>query len=187
MLNVEHGTFLLPGTASAPAPQEMTKPVFLLVLSMLAVVPTSSAQEARNAVHFELGGSALVASFNYERRLHTNWFGRAGLSVVEGESAAGDTDTTFVVPLTASHVSHPAGNHHLELGGGLTIAGGDRQDLYDFGDDDEEKFSTLFVTGIAGYRYQKPRGGFQFRAVFTPIAGGGDFQPWAGVSFGYAW
>lgn len=164
----------------------MTRLAILFVLSMLVVVPSSSAQEARNAVHFELGGSALVPSFNYERRLNTNWFGRVGLSVVEGESAD-DSDTTFIVPLTASHVSRPGSNHHLELGGGLTIAGGDRQDLYDFGDDEEEDFSVVVVTGIAGYRYQKPQGGFQFRAVFTPIAGGGDFLPWAGVSFGYAW
>ena len=165
----------------------MAKTGFLLLLAVLAVVPDSNAQEARNAVHFELGGSALVPSFNYERRLNAEWFGRVGFSYIVGETADGDSDTTFVVPLTASHVSNPEANHHLELGGGLTIAAGDRQDLYDFGDDDEEKFSAVFLTGIAGYRYQKPQGGFQFRAVFTPIVGGGDFLPWAGVSFGYAW
>ena len=164
----------------------MRKTVLLLLLAVLAAAPDSSAQEARNAVHFELGGSAIVPSFNYERRLNANWFGRIGASVVVGETED-DSDTTFVVPLTASHVTRQAANHHLELGGGLTIAAGDRQDLYDFGDDDEEKFSAVFLTGIAGYRYQKPQGGFQFRAVFTPIIGGGDFLPWAGVSFGYAW
>lgn len=164
----------------------MAKTGFLLLLAVLVVVPDSGAQEARNAVHFELGGSAIVPSFNYERRLNADWFGRVGLSVVVGETE-NDSDTTFVVPLTASHVGNREANHHLELGGGLTIAAGDRQDLYDFGDDDEEKFSAVFLTGIVGYRYQKPEGGFQFRAVFTPIVGGGDFLPWAGVSFGYAW
>jgi hypothetical protein len=164
----------------------MVKPAFLLILSTFVVVSSSSAQEARNAVHFELGGSAIVPSFNYERRLNATWFGRVGASVIVGETAE-DSDTTFIVPLTVSHVSHRAANHHLELGGGLTIAAGDRQDLYDFQDDDEEKFSTVFATGIVGYRYQKPQGGFQFRAVFTPVAGGGDLLPWAGLSFGYAW
>src|SRR5687768_16314907 len=124
----------------------MTKTVFLLVLSLLAAVPDSSAQEARNAVHFELGGSAIVPSFNYERRLNANWFGRVGASVVVGETED-DSDTTFVVPLTASHVSNPAANHHLELGGGLTITVGDRQDLYDSEEGDEEKFSAVFATG----------------------------------------
>ncbi len=158
----------------------------ILVLLTLLTGSNSSAQEARNAVHFELGGSAIVPSFNYERRLNANWFGRIGASVVVGETAE-DSDTTFVVPLTASYVGAPTANHHLEIGGGITIAGGDRQDLYDFGDEDDETFSTAFLTGIVGYRYQKPQGGFQFRAVFTPITGGGDFLPWAGISFGYAW
>jgi hypothetical protein len=166
----------------------MIRPALLLLALLLA--PATLAQEARNAVHFELGGSAIVPSVNYERRLNTNWFGRAGLSVVTGQSDSatdGDTATTFIVPLTASYVSRPSSSHHLELGGGVTIAGGDRQELYDFGDGEDEEFSTLFVTGIVGYRYQKPDGGFQFRAAFTPVAGGGDFLPWAGVSFGYAW
>jgi hypothetical protein len=175
------------GTSHA-VPRLMMKTAFLLVVSTLAIVSTSSGQEARNAVHFELGGSAIVPSFNYERRLNANWFGRVGVSVIVGESAdEEDSDTTFVVPLTASYVSRPAANHHLEVGGGVTIASGDRQDFPDYGDEDDEEFSTAFLTGLVGYRYQKPQGGFQFRAVFTPIVGGGDFLPWAGVSFGYAW
>ncbi|HET7434312.1 MAG TPA: hypothetical protein VFN10_06315 [Thermoanaerobaculia bacterium] len=145
------------------------------------------AQEARNAAYFELGGSAVVPSFNYERRLNERWFARIGASIVEGESSDGDTARTFVIPLTASSVNRPSANHHLELGGGILIAAGDRQDLFDLGEDDDETFSTLFVTGIVGYRYQKPDGGFQFRAVFTPVAGDGELLPWAGVSFGYAW
>lgn len=168
--------------------------MLLLLLTTLTVVSMagrSEAQETNNAVYFELGGSAIVPSFNYERRLSERWFGRIGLSVVTGESESSlgetDSDTTFIVPLTASWISRPERNHHLELGGGVTIAGGDRQDLFEFGDDDDENFSTAFVTGIVGYRYQKPEGGFQFRAAFTPVAGGGDFLPWAGVSFGYAW
>ena len=178
------------GTASAQA-AAMRLPFALRALLLLAfaivVVPETAAQ-ARNAAYFELGGSAIVPSVNYERRLSQNWFGRIGASVVTGESEGdSDSDTTFIIPLTGSWVNRPASNHHLELGGGLTIAAGDRQDLFEFGDDEDESFSTAFITGIAGYRYQKPDGGFQFRAVFTPVAGGGDFLPWAGVSFGYAW
>jgi hypothetical protein len=172
------------GTTPAATPR-MTKRSLLLTVSLLLLASAGSAQETRNAVYFELGGSAIIPSFNYERRVNENWFGRIGASVIRGETET-DSDTTFVVPLTASHVTRPAANHHLELGGGLTISGGDEQDLYDFGDDDDQ-FAALFVTGIIGYRYQKPEGGFQFRAAFTPVAGGGDFLPWAGVSFGYAW
>ena len=157
----------------------------LATLSVLAL--PASAQLARNAAFFELGGNAVVPSFNYERRVAEQWYARAGASVVTGESSNGDEDVTFVIPLTASWVSNPESNHHFEAGGGVTIAAGDRQDLFDVGEDDDENFSTLFVTAIVGYRYQKPGRGFQFRAFGSPVAGVGDLLPWAGVSFGYAW
>lgn len=156
----------------------------LALVSFLAV--TAYAQETRNAVYFELGGSAIVPSINYERRLSERWFGRIGASYIVGETSD-DTDTTFVVPLTVSSVNRPAGNHHLELGGGITLVAGDEQDFYDLGEDEEDELSTLFVTGLVGYRYQKPGGGFQFRTAFTPAAAAGGVLPWFGVSFGYAW
>ena len=131
-----------------------------------------------------LGGSAIIPSFNYERRLTDRWYGRIGGSVVVGEESD-DDDVTFVFPITASWVSRPSANHHFEVGGGAGLVTGDRQDFYDNADD--ESFSSGFVSGIAGYRYQKPDGGFQFRAVFTPVAGGGDVLPWVGLSLGYAW
>jgi hypothetical protein len=153
----------------------------LFVLAALPAFP----QQSRNALYFELGGNAVVPSINYERRVNESWYGRAGLSVVQSESG-GLKATTYIIPVTASWVSHRDSNHHLEVGGGVTLAAGDRQDLYgDVGSD--SKFSTLLATGIVGYRYQKPRGGFQFRAAFTPVAGSGFAAPWLGVSFGYAW
>jgi hypothetical protein len=158
----------------------------LLVLAPLLFSSDLHAQTARNAAYFELGGSAIVPSINYERRLNERWFGRAGLSYVSGQSS-NHFDRTFIVPLTLSSVSRPGGNHHLELGGGVTFAGGDRQELFESAGGDNGTFSTAFLTGIIGYRYQKPDGGFQFRSAFTPVAGGGDFLPWFGVSFGYAW
>jgi hypothetical protein len=73
----------------------------------------------------------------------------------------------------------------MELGGGVTLVVGDRQDFWAVYDD--EQVSDAFLTGIIGYRYQKPLGGFQFRAVLTPVVGDGTAALWAGVSFGYAW
>jgi hypothetical protein len=141
-------------------------------------------QESHHAAYLELGGNAVVPSINYERRADDNWYGRVGLSLVRGESAD-RTATTFIIPVTASWVSRPTANHHLEVGGGLTLAAGDRQDLYGVSGDD--KYSALLATGIVGYRYQKPSGGFQFRAALTPVVGSGIAAPWVGVSFGYAW
>ena len=146
---------------------------------------TSESAASRNAAYFELGGSAVIPSINYERRFNDRWHGRLGFSVVTGETSD-DSETTFVIPVTVSSVNRPDSNHHLELGGGLTLVTGDSQDLWETVDDDE-KVSNVLVTGIAGYRYQKPEGGFQFRAVLTPVVGSGGAAPWFGLSFGYAW
>lgn len=152
---------------------------------LLLAAGAAYAQQARNAAYFELGGNAVVPSFNYERRFDERWFGRVGFSFVEGETVE-DTERTFIVPLTASWITHPDSNHHFEAGGGVTIASGDRQELFEVSDDDET-FSSAFATGIIGYRYQRPDGGFQFRSTLVPVIGGGDFLPWFGISFGYAW
>lgn len=162
----------------------MKRASLLLLFSALAAFEVH-AQAPRNGGYFELGGSVIGASFNYERRLGERWLGRAGLSWITGDSGD-DSDTTFLVPLTVSSVSRPESSHHFELGGGITVVAGDRQDLWGAYDDDDE-VSTVLLTGIVGYRYQKPTGGFQFRAVLTPLAGEGGVVPWAGVSFGYAW
>lgn len=165
----------------------------LPLLVLLLLTAGVDAQLARNGAYFELGGSGVAPTANYERQVREQWYARVGLVVVTGTSTSDDgeeeSDTTVVVPLTASWVSHPTSNHHFELGGGITFAGGERQEFFDdVGDEeDDENFSTLIATGIIGYRYQKPGRGFQFRAALTPLAGGGDFAPWAGVSFGYAW
>jgi hypothetical protein len=158
----------------------------LLVAMILIATPCAVAQSARHGAYFEIGGSAAIPSLNYERNVRGPWWGRVGLSVVTAESST-DSDTTFVAPLTVSHVNRPDGNHHLELGGGLTVSFGDEQDWYDFEDDEEDDFASVFATGIVGYRYQKPDGGFQFRAVVTPFLGEPGLFPWAGVSFGYSW
>lgn len=163
-----------------------TKLVLLLAaLALLVPSPEAVAQTSRNGAYFEFAGSAVVSSFNYERRFREQWYGRAGLSLVVGQHDD-DTDTTFLIPLTASHVNRPLSNHHLELGGGVTFVAGDAQELWEFGEDDE-KVASVLITGIAGYRYQKPSGGFLFRATFTPVVGEGEILPWVGLSFGYAW
>jgi hypothetical protein len=163
----------------------MLRTTLALLLTTLLFPVTAHAQAARNAAYVEIGGSAVLPSVNYERRLNERWAGRIGASWVTGESG-GHTDRTLIVPLTVSWISHPESNHHLELGGGITIAAGDRQDLYDLGGNDDQ-FSTVLATGIIGYRYQKPGHGFQFRSAITPVVTGGEVLPWAGVSFGYAW
>jgi hypothetical protein len=162
----------------------MSRLRILSILTSVLLAPALLGQ-TRHAAYFELGGSAIAPSVNYERRLNENWYGRVGFSFITGETSE-DTESTFIVPLTASWVSRPGANHHLEAGGGLTLIAGDSQDFYETLDDDE-KFSAVVVTGIFGYRYQRPDGGFQFRSGLTPVIAEGGIYPWFHVSFGYAW
>lgn len=161
------------------------KIILMWTALLLIAGAQAQAQSPRNAAYLEVGGSAIGLSFNYERRFTEEWVGRAGLSWVTGENSE-DTETTLIVPLTASHVNRPWSSHHMELGGGVTLVLGDSLDLWDSFDDDE-KVTDAFLTGIVGYRYQKPAGGFQFRAVLTPVLGEEGGGLWGGVSFGYAW
>ena len=156
-----------------------------IVFGLLVLASLPALAQQKNAAFFEIGGSAVIASVNYERRLGERVFGRAGLMVVEGETEE-DTESTAVIPLTVSWISHPQLNHHLELGGGVTVVTGDSQDLFETADDDK-KHNGAFGTAIIGYRYQKPGRGFQFRAALTPLIASGEFQLWPGFSFGYAW
>ena len=142
------------------------------------------AAQSRNAAYFELGGNAVIPSFNYERHFAERWYGRVGFSVVVGEDSDGDDDVTFAVPLMIGGYTNPDGNHHFETAGGVTIVTGDSQDLWD---EDDEEISNLVGTATIGYRYQKPGRGIVFRAGFTPIFDGSDILPWAGLSLGYRW
>lgn len=152
---------------------------------LLLLLAIAGAAHAQNAAYLEVGGSAIAPSINYERRFTESWAGRIGISAAI-EDSDDERLSTLILPLTVSWISHPQGNHHLEAGGGVTILVGDEQNIsWPFGD--EEDFSSTFVTGLVGYRYQKPDGGFVFRSTFTPAAGSGEVLPWFGVSFGYAW
>lgn len=159
-------------------------PRMRLLIVLLSLLAASAASAQRNVAYFELGGSAVVPSVNYERQLSERWFGRVGFSIVTGEDGDEDDDVTMVFPVTASYLTHPAGNHHLEAGGGVTFITGDSQDLFD---EDDDQISNLAVTAILGYRYQRPRRGFVFRAGVTPVFHDAELLPWAGLSFGYRW
>jgi hypothetical protein len=85
------------------------------------------------------------------------------------------------------------GNHHLELGLGVTPHLATSLEFNPETSELEDKvvFGSLIPLRI-GYRYQKPEGGFFFRVGYTPIidfpprtGGNWSFNPYsAGVSFG---
>ncbi len=165
-----------------------------LCLTLLAsTIPTRGAaqtQPGQNAAYVELLGSGGVWSANLERALGAFRF-RVGIGAWSADDSFGAGTINYsTVPVTMSHVKGD-GNHRLETGIGVT--GGRRAFDSSFDGGERTRFATL--TGILGYRYQKPDGRFVFRAVLTPMYGLGTvesaypdkgFFPSLGLSFGTA-
>lgn len=170
----------------------MRHTTFLQCGALLAILTLLSADDSlaqpadvQQAVHFELFGSGILPTVNYERSLNENWIGRAGFSFMTTESESSNS-VVVVLPITVSYVTRPSSNHHFELGGGATfVREGSSSDLWD--EYTSESSSGALATGIVGYRYQKPNGGFQFRAVATPMSDGRYTFVIPGFSFGYSW
>lgn len=155
----------------------MRFPTAVAVLSLAARAAAPRALEAQeprnNVIYGELLGNGGASSINYERRI-----GSTHLRVGYGSWSSGDLfgagSTSYkTFPITISKV-RGSGNHHLEAGGGITI--GSRSFSSSFGSSSDEDSSFQTITGIAGYRYQKPDGALVFRAVLTPLYGLGDLD-----------
>jgi hypothetical protein len=157
----------------------------------MALFGKSRAEEAANTIHFELLGSGLLYSINYDRLFTHNFAGRVGWMYFSGDATSDDpTDpkVTFsmnLIPITGSYLVG-AGNHRLELGGGpvLAFVSADVDD----GVQGVSASGLASIAMIVGYRYQPMDGGFNFRVGFTPhyvINGKPPLLPWAGLSLGY--
>jgi hypothetical protein len=154
-----------------------------------AAVPAASAQQipteeiaptARNAFYVELLGNGLLYSLNYDRLFADQISGRVGIMLI---GAANDTSAAGVIaaPILANYL-FGRGNSHFEAGIGITLMSGAVENVEEI---EEEGFSGAVGTATLGYRYQRPGGGFVFRAGLTPFFGGGGILPWFGLSFGY--
>lgn len=165
-----------------------------LALAFAASLPlaarAATAQEvqpalARNAVYVELLGNGLLYSINYDRLLTPNAAGRVGLMFVTAEDDQGDSGTVAIVPVMGSWLWGD-GNSHFETGIGLALATASFDFADEFDVDESGGATTVYGTGVLGYRYQRPGGGFVFRVGLTPVFTTNDFAPWFGLSFGYA-
>ncbi|HEX6939496.1 MAG TPA: hypothetical protein VF158_08790 [Longimicrobiales bacterium] len=175
----------------------MHKQAALVVLLMIAAPLPLSAQEpgpgrfARNTLSLEIMGHGGAYSIGYERLLGPTFALRAGLSYYnfEGGQVTVDGMEGFeeksalwltLLPLTASWLR--GHTHHLELGGG-PVLGYARLDVAELGSGSDVLFA---LSGLAGYRYQRPGGGVFFRAAYTPMWSGGVLSPlWFGFAIGY--
>jgi hypothetical protein len=167
-----------------------------LALAAALTARAASAQDAapspitaRNAFYVELLGNGLIYSVNYDRRLTGHVAGRVGVSFATAEDSEGDRATIGLAPVMGSYL-FGEGNSHFEAGLGMLLATASVDEIDPGGGEDPfvggDGGSTVFGTGVLGYRYQRPGGGFVFRAGLTPIFTTSDFVPWFGVSFGYA-
>jgi hypothetical protein len=160
-----------------------------LLAAFSVAAPVAGAQQipaeeisptARNAFYIELLGNGLLYSINYDRLLTDQISGRVGLMVI---GAASDSSAAAVIaaPIMANYL-FGRGNSHFETGIGVTLMSGAVDNV---GEIDDEGFSGAVGTATLGYRYQRPGGGFVFRAGLTPFFGRGGILPWFGLSFGY--
>lgn len=158
----------------------MRKIIFILLLAVFSL-NQSQAQEIqndstlnfkRNSIYLELGGNSVLYSLNYDYTFRLSEVTKlavgGGLGVLNIASYANSSvpisETTFYITPAANFLFGKK-SHHFETGLSLL----------------QFQFPML----RAGYRYQPVKGGFLFRAGFTPIIAGMNFILWAGISFGY--
>ncbi len=178
------------------------KLILLSVLIVILALPSETFAQnepqtftAKNAVYLDLGGNAGQYAFTYGRLIHQKGvlkvMGSVGFSLW-ADRVEGSTVFNPAVPLEVSGLIG-GGNHHFELGLGVTPHLATSLDFDTETSELEDKvvFGSLIPLRI-GYRYQKPEGGFFFRVGYTPFfnvpVGGREdwvFTPiFAGISFG---
>lgn len=151
-----------------------------LLASLLLVLLSSfylQAQEepapaftAKNALYLEVGANAIYYSINYERifyqQANFKMAARAGVSAIP-INIANKNYGGYILPLEIVGLLGKS-KHHLEVGTGITPYWMPHQ-IRGFEEEfDSYKFNAIIPIRI-GYRYQKPEGGFFFRAGYTPF------------------
>ena len=145
----------------------------LLVLSILTIGFSTNAQSSeknilsKNSIYFDTGLIPGIHAFvNYERSIYqgerVSWFGRAGFGLgglILGDFGFGGLGA--VTMLTGKK------NSHFELNAGIFS-----------GKDIDDSNSFAFPLLDVGYRYQKPNGGFIFKAKLGILG--------VGIGLGYA-
>lgn len=170
--------------------------VVLFALSFQASAQTETEKfTAKHLVYLDLAGNAGQYAFTYGKLFYQKgalkMMGSVGFSLW-ADRVEGSTVFNPAVPLEVSGLIG-SGNHHLELGLGVTPHLATSLDFNSETLELEDKvvFGSLIPLRI-GYRYQKPGGGFFFRVGYTPffnvpIGGREDwvFTPiFAGLSIG---
>lgn len=154
---------------------------------------------AKNLIYGELAGNGGFYTINYERFFTEDASVRVGamymsisVSAGSGQNMAESSGTWVTIPVLFEYTGIRSGSHALNLGAGL--------DFFYFSGSAGTFEATASSSGMLpaatldlGYRYGDPKGGFMFKAAYTPFAFvtaetqtfSQKVQHWAGLSFGY--
>lgn len=173
----------------------MQKIIFIITACFVWTI--SDAQNGKKATmpgrtHFiaELGGPGILFSANIDTRFTQStlgWGGRIGLGFVTADEYDGnfgyELRSVVTVPIQINYVFGKSDSPNtLEVGAGATYVGR-KLEIFNFYDD---KTTNLFGTVSFMYRRQPLKGGFTWRAGFTPLIAKGYIQPSGAVSVGYS-
>lgn len=164
-------------------------------IALLSCLLSNAQQVKQNNVpgrtHFiaELGGPGILFSANIDTRFTKSsmgWGGRIGLGFVTADEYDGnfyyELRSVVTIPAQINYVFGKSDSPNtLEVGAGITYVGR-KLEIFNFYDD---KTSNFFGTASFMYRRQPLKGGFTWRAGFTPLIAKGYIQPSGGVSVGY--
>lgn len=127
-----------------------------------------------NAIYFELLGSGIIYSLNYERIFKNHFTIRGGFSYLNSEGGV-LSFPRYIFPVSSSYLLSTDEDSHLEFGLGVTFHRGNNM-------------NGLFPVPIIGFREQDLiNGGGTFRISFTPFILADPkikLYPFGGLSFG---
>lgn len=148
--------------------------LFITILTFgftLSAQTTDTNELSKNSVYLDTGlGYGGQVSINYERQIYSGkkltWFGRLGAGAAykftsDDNVSLGPGGLAAITMLTGKR------NNHFELNAGTFIVS-----------DSDENNSGVYPLLDVGYRYQKPGGGFVFKAKIGILG--------IGIGFGYA-
>ncbi len=143
----------------------------MLLLSLFifaGFTANGQSQLAKTSIYLEGFGNGGVYSVNLERYLSERFNVRVGFGYWTTDEDFAGEETFLTVPLMLNSL-WGGGSHKFEAGAGIMF--GSRK--YESGDvfvvRDNRKETIFNITGVIGYRYQKPAGGLLLRAGLTPF------------------
>lgn len=166
------------------------KLIVLLIALQLCVFTFSqelkdSIVPANNIVGLEIGGSAFLGSFNYERIFYLSEKNK----IATGVSLMAANCYDRVYSTVGHRISYLYGKkHHLEIGGTYNLFA-----VFDDKSGAQIGGAVRGLTAKVGYRYQKPEGGLMFSASallfncndVSSGFSGSVYLPWFALGMGW--